>query len=66
MKIKINGKLSEINAGCSVNQILQEKAIDPAHVVVEINKNIIIKENFPDTVLKQNDTVEIIRFVGGG
>jgi sulfur carrier protein len=40
--------------------------MDPAVVVVEINKSIIKKEDFGTTAFNNKDTVEILRFVGGG
>jgi sulfur carrier protein len=35
-------------------------------VVVEINGNIVEKDNFDNTFIKENDKVEVVRFVGGG
>ncbi|MDD5672533.1 MAG: sulfur carrier protein ThiS [Chitinivibrionales bacterium] len=66
MKLRINGKTIDIDGEKSISKLLQEKSINPLHVVVEINTNIIVKELFGSTNLKENDAIEIIRFVGGG
>ena len=38
----------------------------PEHVVVELNEEIIPKEKYEQIVLKQNDTLEVLSFMGGG
>jgi len=66
LTITINGKTEAITSPLSVSQLLELKNLDAACVVVELNKNIIAKESFPQTVLAGGDTLEILRFVGGG
>jgi sulfur carrier protein len=66
MNLIINGKADSIEGGVTVLDLLAAKKIDPAVVVVEVNKSIVKKENFGSAVMRDNDTVEILRFVGGG
>jgi len=66
MKITLCGKSEEVENGMTVTELLQLKAIDPAAVVVEINLDIIEKGKYDDTRINENDTIEIVRFVGGG
>ncbi len=66
MKLAINGKADSLEEGSNILDLLAAKKIDPAVVVVEVNKSIVKKENFGTAVLRDNDTVEILRFVGGG
>ena len=66
MKLTINGKADSIEGGSTVLHLLAAKKIDPAVVVVEVNKSIVKKENFGTAVIRDNDSVEILRFVGGG
>jgi len=35
-------------------------------VAVELNKNIVHRENFGNTILRDNDKLEIVTVVGGG
>ncbi len=42
------------------------KKIDPATVVIEYNLNIIRQEEWSSIIIKENDNLEILRFVGGG
>ena len=39
---------------------------NPVTVVVELNEEIIKRETYDTTVLKDGDVVEILQFMGGG
>ena len=56
----------DIREGTSLLTLLENLDIDPGRVAVEYNMEIVHKSDFNDTVLKDNDTLEIITFVGGG
>jgi sulfur carrier protein len=64
--IIVNGKRDTVGPGTSIGEYLALKKIDPAVAVVEINGSIVKRENFRTAVFNDNDTVEILRFVGGG
>ena len=64
--ITVNGKVYDIREGTSLLTLLENLDIDPGRVAVEHNMEIVNKNDFNDTVLKENDTLEIITFVGGG
>lgn len=66
MKIFLNGKETEISEGIILTDLLKEKGLEPERVVVEYNRNIAGKEEWDNIVLKENDTLEVLRFVGGG
>ena len=38
----------------------------PERVAVEINKEIIMQSDFAHTAVKDDDSIEIVSFVGGG
>jgi len=64
--ITINGKQHSIHDGLSLSSLLRFLGINSDRVAVEHNMEIVNKNDFNDTVLKENDTLEIITFVGGG
>ncbi|HZX48633.1 MAG TPA: sulfur carrier protein ThiS [Nitrospirota bacterium] len=66
ISVMINGMLNNVPEGTSLLTLLKRLDIDPGRVAVEYNMEIVNKSNFNDTVLKDNDTLEIITFVGGG
>lgn len=66
MVIKVNGVDESVDFNMSVMNFLKEKSLDPARVVIEINHNIIKKNQYSEYILQDGDSVEILRFVGGG
>ncbi|NPV26542.1 MAG: sulfur carrier protein ThiS [Firmicutes bacterium] len=66
MKITLNGKEEVINEGTSIAALIALKGLNPETVIVEYNFNLVKKETWAGIVLKENDRLEILRFVGGG
>jgi sulfur carrier protein len=66
MNIRINGKPESLVSDMSIEKLLSFRSLDPACVVVELNRTIVKKDCFGSTILKDGDTLEILRFVGGG
>jgi len=67
MQIKINGKVKEIRQIMGLSDFLKQNGIvDKKSVVVIINEKIIKKEDFDTIQIKENDEIEILRFVAGG
>ena len=67
MNLVINGKKTNINDGLTVNQLLaQENVQMPDMVSVELNGQILKRTKFEETVLKDEDKVEFLYFMGGG
>lgn len=63
--VTINGK-QEQAAGMSILAWLQQEGFSPENVVVEKNLEIIPRETWESVLLADGDTVEVLRFVGGG
>ena len=66
MQVKVNGELKTLSDSLTVHQLLQQLAIAPERVVVELNLTILKRAEHERTLLKEGDEVEIVRFVGGG
>ena len=66
LAVTVNGARRELRAGATVLSLLESLALDPAHVVVERNGEILRREEFSATLLAEDDALEVIRFVGGG
>ena len=63
--VKINGELLEKD-GKTVTEMLSDMEISGQRVAVEINEEIVPKAKYDETILKDGDHVEDVRFVGGG
>lgn len=66
MEVTVNGQVQEVADGTTVAQLLEQLGVQPRQVVVEVNLQIIKREQRGATVLTPGDVVEIVRFVGGG
>lgn len=66
MKLKVNGEDVSVNARKTIMELVCGKGLRPERVVVEHNLRIVPREAWPETILNENDTVEIIGFFGGG
>ncbi|MCR4795174.1 MULTISPECIES: sulfur carrier protein ThiS [Ruminococcus] len=63
--VKINGELLDKD-GKTVSEMLADMEISGQRVAVELNEEIVPKAKYDETVLKDGDHVEVVRFVGGG
>ncbi len=66
MRITVNGKQREHADGLSVAGLLEAMSLEPRRVAVERNKLIVRRADFAETVLAENDQLEIVTLVGGG
>jgi len=66
LKITVNGKEEVVRKGVTIAELIALKKIDPDTVIVEYNHDFIKKKAWGGIVLKENDSLEILRFVGGG
>ena len=64
--MKVNGGIFEFSEGMTVSNLIAEMGFSEAMVAVELNLDILPRDSFSSTVLKENDCIEVVRFVGGG
>ena len=62
----LNGKTIDLKEDISVEQLLKDYDLNPQKVVVEENMEGLDEEVYSTYLLKNEDTVEVISFVGGG
>ena len=67
MKILLNGEEKCISDNSNLIDIVSEmQNILPKFFVIELNGNVVYKEEYKTTVLKDNDSLEVVVFAGGG
>ncbi|BAG13855.1 sulfur carrier protein ThiS [Candidatus Endomicrobiellum trichonymphae] len=64
--VKVNGKNKEVKENTSIADFLKSNNIDPIGVTVEHNLEVINPGSIAEIMLKDGDTLEVLRFVGGG
>lgn len=64
--MKVNGKELEFKDNTSISKLLDNIGVNKNTVVVEVNLEIIENEAYDNYFLREDDVIEVIRFVGGG
>ena len=66
IKIKINGKVKTINQNVNLSNLLKDLRIPIKKVAIELNQEIIDKKKMDKIIVRKNDKIEIVHFIGGG
>jgi sulfur carrier protein len=67
MKLTVGGILKEYKEGVTVSELIEAEGVrTPMYVTVSVNDEFIENGDFAATVLRENDTVEFLYFMGGG
>ena len=64
--MKWNGKQITLGTPVTVQEFLQRQGYNPQRVAVERNGEIVRRVDFEKERLCDDDTVEVVSFVGGG
>ncbi|MDT7041450.1 sulfur carrier protein ThiS [Candidatus Nitronereus thalassa] len=65
MQVTINGKPEDIQA-TNVMEVLKHKEVDPHMVAVELNTQIVERDQLESTPVKDGDKLEFLFYMGGG
>lgn len=63
--ITLNGKEKDYRE-ITITELLEKEGLAGVRVAVELNGQIIRKNNFENVMVKDMDKVEVVSFVGGG
>ena len=64
--LQINGKRVELERETPLLPYLEKLGVNPRAIAIEHNGTIIERAEYASVTLKEGDTVEIVRMVGGG
>lgn len=62
----INGVSKTGYANATIAEMLQREGYKISQVAIELNEQILPKGQYEDTVLKEDDVIEVVSFMGGG
>ncbi len=65
MKIKINGKVEEVEA-VTIEQLISDLGQPVNQIVIDYNGAVVKREDWATKVLTEGASLEILKFVGGG
>ena len=66
IKIKVNGKLKAVDRNINLSILIKNLKIQLKKVAIEMNGEIVDKKKLNRIILKNNDRIEIVHFIGGG
>ena len=66
ISITVNGKAVEIEQPMSVQQLLDTVDVPPNYLAVEVNADVVAREDYASTEVSEGDDVEVVTLVGGG
>jgi thiamine biosynthesis protein ThiS len=66
MRIQLNGEPYDGSEAMTVTELLERLEIESTRVAVELNLDILPKDEYTKTPLKEGDQLEVVHFVGGG
>ena len=66
IEIKVNGKVKFIPERFSILDLVKYLKIPIKKVAIELNQEIMDKKKINRIILKKNDKIEIVHFIGGG
>ena len=66
IKIRLNGKFKFVKDDTNLSDLLKTLKIPLKKVAIELNQEILDKKKLNKQILKNNDNIEIVHFIGGG
>ncbi|RMF24368.1 MAG: sulfur carrier protein ThiS [Deltaproteobacteria bacterium] len=66
MNVRINGEDREVDEGTTIEAMVERLGLAGRRLAVELNREVVPREDWHRTVLRDGDRVEIVHFVGGG
>lgn len=66
LRIHINGEPREVEDDLSLSQLVTVLALKPEQIAIERNHTVVRRSAWDETLLKPDDKIEIVHFVGGG
>ena len=66
MNLKVNGENHEHTGDGTVSALLVELNAKPEHSALTVNGDLVLSKDWGSFKLSDDDTVEVLTFVGGG
>jgi sulfur carrier protein len=66
MRLFINGQEKNFSAELTLAGLIEQLGMKGDRVAVELNREIVSREQWAATSLREDDQLEVVHFVGGG
>ncbi len=66
VKIILNGESRTIPGEIDIDRLLEHFELPKQRVAIELNKAVVRRTDWPTTLVREGDRLEVVHFVGGG
>lgn len=66
MRVYVNGEAREVQGSPSLAELITQLDLPAARIAVELNREVVRRGEWANTMLRDDDKIEIVHFVGGG
>ena len=66
MTLTINGQEREFKTVSNISDLISQLGMKADRVAVELNRELVPRDSWPETPITDGDKLEIVHFVGGG
>lgn len=66
MRVFVNGEAREFARAPSLADLVTQLDLPAARIAIELNREVVRRSEWSGTMLKDDDRIEIVHFVGGG
>lgn len=66
INITVNGAAVQIESPMSVATLLVTVDVPPNYLAVEVNADVVAREDYAATMVQDGDEIEVVTLVGGG
>lgn len=65
-KLIVNGSVHEIERPISIAELLQTADVPKNYLAVEVNEDVVPRDQHGEFLVREGDRVEVVTLVGGG
>lgn len=66
MRVHVNGDSTEVTGGTTLADLITQLDLPAPRIAIELNREVVRRSDWGSTMLKDEDRIEIVHFVGGG
>lgn len=66
MRVQVNGEIRELPEELTLDALVRQLALAPERLAIELNREVVRRARWAETVVREGDQIEIVHFVGGG
>ena len=66
MRVYINGESKEVQGTPTLAELVDQLDLPAARIAVELNREVVRRSDWGNTMVHEDDRIEIVHFVGGG